>query len=135
MSTSQPLIEDNDSGCQTASNRLDVDHLLKGVGHDAELAAELIEMFQEDLPTMLANLQAAITEENLEVVKRLAHSLKTPMELFGATDARDQSHNLELAAVESEGSATSVLAEMFSGLRTELTEVSRQLQDVKLARP
>lgn len=117
------------------ASRVNVDHLLAGVDKDPELATELIDMFQEDLLSMLANLQTAIAEEDLEVVNRLAHSLKIPMGLFGATDARDQSHKLELATVESEATSTSVLEEMFSGLRAELNEVSEDLQRVQFAKP
>jgi HPt (histidine-containing phosphotransfer) domain-containing protein len=135
MNTNRFVLDQETVAGQSVAHRVDVDHLLEGVGDDTELATELIDMFQEDLPSMLENLKTAIAEEDLEVVNRLAHSLKTPMGLFGATDARDQSHKLELAAVESEATSTSVLVEMFGQLSTELTEVSRELQGVHFAKP
>jgi len=128
------LDQETVAGTSTAS-RIDVDHLLERVGDDPELASELIGMFLEDLPSMLANLQSVIAEDDLEVVNRLAHSLKTPMGLFGAADARDQSHKLELAAAESGATSTSELQEMFVRQRTELAEVSGDLLRVRIANP
>ena len=113
---------------QQAADRVNVDLILKGTGHDAELASELIAIFQEDLPTTLENLRTAIAEEDLETATRLSHSLKTPLGMFGAADARDQSHKLELAAKQSE---VTKLGDMFGELLTELTEVSRELQRVQ----
>ncbi|MCP4785262.1 MAG: Hpt domain-containing protein [Fuerstiella sp.] len=129
MNTDHLLSEQGPTTSGLVADRVDVDQILKGAGNDAELAFELITMFQEDLPATLENLQTAIGEEDLEIVTRLAHSLKTPLGMFGAVEARDQSHKLELAAKES---AVTQLEDMFSELYTELTAVSRELKRVRL---
>ena len=135
MNTNNLVVDREPAAGPSSASRVDVDHLLEGVGDDPELASELIGMFLEDLPSMLTNLQSAIAEDDLEVVNRLAHSLKTPMGLFGAADARDQSHKLELAAAESGATSASELQEMFVRLRTELAEVSGELLRVRIAKP
>ena len=134
MNTNHLLPDNGSTAGPSLASRIDVEHMLQGVGNDSELAAELIDMFQEDLPSMLENLQAAITGEDLEVVNRLAHSLKTPLGLFGASDARDQSHKLELAADQTGATSFPDIEDLFSSLRTEITEVSRELQHVQLAK-
>ncbi|HIE99059.1 MAG TPA: Hpt domain-containing protein [Fuerstia sp.] len=132
MNTAQLSLEHSHATRRSAADRVDADQILKGAGNDAELASELITMFQEDLPTTLENLQTAIAEEDLEIVTRLAHSLKTPLGMFGAADVRDQAHQIELAAKQSEVTG---LEDMFGELLTELTEVSRELQSVQFDQP
>ncbi len=132
MNTDHLSLEHRPATSQPAAGRVDVALILEGTGHDAELASELIAIFQNDLPATLENLQTAIAEEDMETATRLAHSLKTPLGMFGAADARDQSHKLELAARQSEVTG---LEDMFGELFTELTEVSRELQRVQLDQP
>jgi CheY-like chemotaxis protein/HPt (histidine-containing phosphotransfer) domain-containing protein len=65
---------------------------------DADFAQVLINVFREDLGKMIEQLDAAIREEDVETVARLAHSFKSPLDFFGAEQVRDQSHHLEKLA-------------------------------------
>lgn len=103
--------------------------ILDNTGDDIELAEELIEIFQDDLPQTLQQLVDAIGEEDLDTVARLAHSLKSPLTMFGAETGKEQSHRLELAARD--GQSESMQTE-FQNLRTTLTMVSDELSGLKL---
>lgn len=138
--TIQKLLSSSDRKCQqpapasdagSRSGPIDEHIILHNTGADRELAAELIGIFENDLPTTLKQLEEAIAREDLETVHRLAHSLKSPLMMFGATTACDQSHKLESAAGEPE---TAKLSPMFELLRAELKEVSAALRttDVRL---
>ncbi len=103
--------------------------ILQNTGNDAELATELIEIFQTDLPDTIQQLEDAIRNEDLEVVSRLAHSLKSPLMMFGADESKEQSHKLEVVAREQEDDQ---IEETFRQLKQSLADVSRSLESVNL---
>lgn len=104
--------------------------ILRGTGNDRELASELIELFQHDLPTTLRKLESAVADEDLDTVKMIAHSLKSPLLLFGAVSACDESHKLEVAARESK---TALVPPLYANLCSHLTAVSAALAEVDLS--
>lgn len=103
--------------------------ILDSTGNDLELANELIEIFQTDLPTTIQQLEDAIRDENLELVARLAHSLKSPLMMFGATAVRDDTHKLENVARDG---ITGEIIPVFQTLRHRLAEVSELLESMEL---
>lgn len=122
----EPVMTDTQPTSSAAISRATI---LENTGDDIELAEELIEIFQDDLPQTLQQLVDAIGEEDLDTVARLAHSLKSPLTMFGADTGKEQSHQLELAARD--GQSESMQTE-FQNLRTTLTMVSDELSGLKL---
>ncbi len=61
---------------------------------------ELIDAFLDDGPNMLANMQTALEEKDVESFRRNAHSLKTNANTFGAAELATQAKELEYMARE-----------------------------------
>ena len=65
------------------------------VDGDRALLAELIEIFLEDCPRRLHELEQAVTEGNTILVKQTAHSLKGMVACFGAKLAQGLAAEME----------------------------------------
>lgn len=72
---------------------------LKEVG-DADFINELIDTFLEDAPRMLDELRRALVEEDAELFRRTAHSLKSNSYTFGALTLGGLAKELELIGRE-----------------------------------
>lgn len=70
--------------------------LAESVG--AEFVAELIDTFTEEAPTMLAELRQALLKDEVDRFRRVAHSLKTNANTFGATQLAILARDMELGA-------------------------------------
>lgn len=103
--------------------------ILESTGDDLELAHELVEIFQDDLPQTLQQLVDAIAQEDEQLVSRLAHSLKSPLTMFGADTGRNQAHQLELAA---QSGRRQDMTSGFEQLRSTLRRVSDELAELEL---
>lgn len=66
----------------------------------AEFVSELVRTFLEEAPRMIEGLAVAMTENDREKFKRLAHSLKSNSHTFGAMELGGLARNLELAGLE-----------------------------------
>jgi len=64
----------------------------------AELVAELIKMFFEDTPPMLAKMREGIAQGNIDEIKFVAHSLKGNSRTMGANFLGELAAELELKA-------------------------------------
>jgi HPt (histidine-containing phosphotransfer) domain-containing protein len=62
----------------------------------ADFAAELLETFLAEAPTMLADLRCAAAAGDAEGFRRAAHSIKSNAGLFGATALADIARGMEL---------------------------------------
>ncbi len=69
--------------------------LMRHVGDDEELCLEMIAIFLEDVPELLAALQAALQNSDAVTAEREAHSLKGAAAAVGATRLRDLAFELE----------------------------------------
>ena len=85
--------EDGDS---EVNSLFDKSQLLDRVGHDAEFLAELVELFNEDGPQMLANLQNAIDRRDCSALARAAHAYKGMVGNFCAERAMQLALDLEI---------------------------------------
>jgi PAS domain S-box-containing protein len=94
---------------------------LARVGDDPHLLCELIELFLKDSPLWLARLREAMAANDVDQVKRLAHTLKGAVGIFGARRAIEAA--LRVMAV---GNAQN-LAEV-APAATQLDESIRRLQ-------
>ena len=69
--------------------------LLQRLSDDTELCRELIGLFQEDSPRMLASIRAAIESADAEALERTAHLLKGSASNFGAEEVVRAAQQLE----------------------------------------
>ncbi len=68
---------------------------LEVTGGDTELLKELADLFLQEYPNLLANLQAAVKERNSQRIESTAHKLKGSTSTFGARAAVEASLALE----------------------------------------
>lgn len=74
---------------------IDKTALLELVWHDKAILAEVVRMFVESCPTMLAAVRAAITRHDSAALRFEAHRLKGVLGSLAATEARLQAERLE----------------------------------------
>lgn len=90
----------------------------------AEFAAELLNTFLEEGPSMLAELRAARAEGNLDRFRRAAHSLKSNASTFGAVRLATLARDLELKGLdadpERDGSALGAIDAELANVSTAL---------------
>ena len=67
-----------------------------------EFVAELVDTFLEEAPGMLAELRHARADGNAERFRRVAHSLKSNANTFGAVSLAAQARELELKGLDAE---------------------------------
>ena len=66
------------------------------MGEDgAEVVAELISIFLEDTPNLLADLQQAVAQEDAKALNQAAHTFKSNSATFGAITLSDMCKELE----------------------------------------
>ena len=68
----------------------------------AEFVAELVDTFLEETPGMLAELRSARTENHAERFRRVAHSLKSNGNTFGALKFAALARELELKGLDAD---------------------------------
>jgi HPt (histidine-containing phosphotransfer) domain-containing protein len=103
---------------------VDFSAALLWVDGDRTLLAELTEIFLEDCPQRLHELEQAITEGNAIRVKQTAHSLKGMVACFGAGLAQGLAAEMEGLGKARDMTKTSAL---FPQLQIEFTRVMRHL--------
>ena len=83
------------------------------VGDDPEAITEIVEAFLEDAPDRLAEIRTGLAGEDLELVRRAAHTLKANGLTFGALEFATASAELERTAKLGElGPATTLATEV-----------------------
>jgi HPt (histidine-containing phosphotransfer) domain-containing protein len=89
----------------------------------ADFINELIDVFLEDAPQMIQNMQSAVAAGDIESFRRNAHSLKSNAYTFGATELGALAKELELMGKQSNldvGSRLAILNEAFVKVVEEL---------------
>jgi HPt (histidine-containing phosphotransfer) domain-containing protein len=66
---------------------LDLAALLTRVENDWELLGEMIELFLDSSPRLLAEIEAGVARQDSQTVERAAHALKGAMQSMGAVPA------------------------------------------------
>jgi HPt (histidine-containing phosphotransfer) domain-containing protein len=74
---------------------LDPSAALARVGGDAKLLGELVALFRQAYPGWLAEIRAAIANQNAAALKRAAHTLKGSAGTFGAHSTFEAAARLE----------------------------------------
>ena len=72
-----------------------IDGMREMVGGDDEFLADLIDTFLKDAPQMLSDMRQALETGDTEMLRRVAHSLKSNSDSFGATALGELCRGLE----------------------------------------
>ncbi len=114
----------------TSSERsiIDLPAVLDRVGGDEELLHEIIEIFFEEYPTLVADISSAIDKHDWRVLERSAHTLKGSVSNFGAQSATQAAHDLELIARRKDLHLASGTIEMLKGELVALHSALMRLQ-------
>ena len=76
----------------------DRDELLERIGEDEELMNELIELFKEDYPEKIVDIQQGLESGDAESVRKSAHGLKGSAGNLSFNALSERAKNIELAA-------------------------------------
>lgn len=104
----------------------DASGALNRAGHDPELLAELIEIFLEDCPRRVAEIQEAISLADPLGLERSAHKLKGAATVFEARSVVELAEELE--SLGRQGDILSA-TELLSTLICQIGELTRALQE------
>lgn len=85
---------------------------LEQMGGDEELMVELVEVFLEDLPERLQEIEAALAAGDAETLSRAAHTLKGSVGNFAAHAAYETAFELETLAKQGTEGADQVYAKL-----------------------
>jgi CheY-like chemotaxis protein len=106
---------------------LDKDVLIKSFKDDHNLFKELVEIFVNDYPQMLASLRESLKTTNAKTFSRTAHSLKGMLRNFQAEVAADTAFDLEEKGKQGELDGTD---QIIDRLTDQLDEVAQNLQQL-----
>lgn len=89
---------DSSGNNRTAARMTPIDYssALRWVDGDRLLLAELSEMFVQDCPQRMKELEEGVKNGNAESIRRAAHSLKGMVSGFGAYQAKSLAEEMEL---------------------------------------
>jgi len=73
----------------------DMDSLMERIIDDKELAIELLNIFIEEIPQMIDDIQGAIEKGDMKVVKEIAHKMKGSAGNLSAEEIRKVALNFE----------------------------------------
>jgi len=100
--------------------------VLDRLGGDEELLQEIVQMYLEDYPVLLGQLETAIEKNNSAMVTRAAHDLKGLLSNFSPTQATSSVQSLEQSfRMNDQGNTPDRLA----ALRHELESLSALLRE------
>lgn len=92
---------------------MDLNKISKELGLEEDEYLELIELFIETSQTDLKNLQYAVNNKNMEMIARIAHSLKGAAMNLGLNDLIELAMAIEKTAHDGELEKTFKAAEIF----------------------
>ncbi len=99
---------------------IELDEMMEMIGGDEELMIELFRSYAEERDSMMADIEAAVSDGDSEAVRQSAHKLKGTLIYLAAKNAADLAYRLEVAGREGEMSETPAL---FEALSAEIAQV------------
>jgi PAS domain S-box-containing protein len=99
--------------------------MLKRLGNDLDLVTELIELFLEESPKLLADVEVAVRSRDAKAIERTAHRLKGSTGNFGMNEAVAAALKLEVYGRTSELESVDV---EFQRLCDELGQLQEELK-------
>ena len=110
-----------------AQKIFDRETMLERLGGDDELLGEVVELFSEECPGMIAALRSAISAQNSKAMQLAAHSLKGALLNIAADSAAEVACKLEDLADEAQFDGTeSLFAELTQALEQLDSELNSQ---------
>ncbi len=108
-------------------NRDALQNLLEVLGGEFHYLVEVIDSFLEDAPKLLAELDNAVSKEDIDTVRRVAHSLKSNSADFGAGALNKLCFQLEERA---RSGSLEGAPELAAQIESEFQEVAAQLVEL-----
>jgi two-component system sensor histidine kinase/response regulator len=71
-----------------------------GFQGDDDLLPSLIELFREQTPLLISEIQRGLAGQDASIIQRAAHTLKGSTAIFGTTVAFEAARQLEAAAID-----------------------------------
>jgi HPt (histidine-containing phosphotransfer) domain-containing protein len=105
-----------------------IDGMREMVGGDDEFLADLIDTFLKDAPQMLVDMRQASKTGDAEVLRRIAHSLKSNSDSFGATALGEFCRQLEKMG---KANALEGADDLITRADAEFTQVMAALETVR----
>lgn len=100
---------------------IDVSEALERMDGDKELLGELVELFLEESPSMLAAIKGAVAQHDTKALEYSAHTLKGSVGNFGAKNVYEAAFVLEQAG----------RAESLSGTEVAFATLEKALQELE----
>jgi HPt (histidine-containing phosphotransfer) domain-containing protein len=92
-----------DRSCRSSkATHLELEETLRRLGGDRGLLRDLYAAYSEDMPKKIGALQQALTDEDLLLVHKIAHSLKGASAAVGARGCLELAQRIEEAALAAE---------------------------------
>ena len=128
----RPLALDSPLSTLDSSPPIDRESVLRRLGGDEQLFADVVRYFREDAPPLLQSLREAVAREDAEQIARSAHSLKGLAANIGAQPLADAAQAVERAGHGRHcDQAQTLLATVDDEFKTSL----RELDDAARAAP
>jgi two-component system, sensor histidine kinase and response regulator len=121
-------VETPDQPKADASGIIDRDEVLERVAGDKELLNELIDLFIEDCPRLLAQVEQAIREQDPVRLEKAAHTLKGSVANFAADIAVKAALRLEIMG---KGHDLTNAEEAFLDLKSKILLTQKELETVR----
>lgn len=90
-----PLDEVQEARQSSDAAAFDLDAALERLGGDEEILSEMVRVYLDDAPVLLARMQEAIAKGDAHTLERSAHSLKGAAAAIGAERVRALASELE----------------------------------------
>jgi len=114
------------------NGKVDWEFARDAVGGDPQLLLELVEIFFEEYPKLIAGIQSSMESQAYPELRRFAHTLKGCLRYFGKTQAGKLSGQLEVMGREENiESAT----KLFADLQAELNALLPELREFLASKP
>jgi|GEM_PF-1586102 len=107
---------------------VDLSYLNEILGGDKDHQIELIELFIQYVPQIIALLEKAILEENIQELKKLTHQMKVSLKMFSLNEELLYLENMERKSNDSQMNRE--IIEDYSPLATKLLESTGTLQEI-----
>jgi signal transduction histidine kinase/CheY-like chemotaxis protein/HPt (histidine-containing phosphotransfer) domain-containing protein len=101
--------------------------LISFAGNDKEKQKKYVNIFLQNAPTLLSQLQTGLSVKNYEMIKISAHSLKTQLNYMGVKE--ELSHVFELEQMATHAHKHSEIATLIKNLEIICRQAFRELED------
>ena len=85
-------------GPTSADGSVDWAKALASTGGDRQLLGEIIEVFRGEAPRLLADIQQAVADQDVDTLRRAAHTIKGSLRMFGYQQATAIAESIETCA-------------------------------------